>query len=97
MPEVCDCHSSEARAIAKRREFIVDIYSRFGPSEKATDEAFVDGVLQKYKGREGSLAYELFTKYGTADGFVEFIGSPTTFELEGPSFVSDSPGSKVEL
>merc|ERR1719263_1255804 len=91
MPEVCDCAKTEEEAKVKRRDWIVDVYSRFGPSEKAKDLEFIDGLLEKHKGKEGNLYYELITKYGGAAGFVEFDGIPNVFDLEGPSDMSSSP------
>merc|ERR1712107_458590 len=84
MREVCDC-VPEVEAGARHREFVVDLYTRFGPVEKAKDDAFIDSLLEKQAGKEGNLYYDLYTKYGGAKGFVEFDNVPNTFELEGPS------------
>merc|ERR1719401_3400759 len=90
MLEVCDCATSKEEARRKRMEWIKDVYKRFGPSEKAYDQPFLEGLLTKYKGREGELYYFLITKYGGTDGFVAFDNIPNTFEIEGPSEVGGS-------
>merc|ERR1711957_171553 len=90
MFEVCDCASTKEEAGGKRREWIVDIYKRFGPSDKAENASFLDETLDKHAGKEGTLFYELITKYGAAEGFVEFNGIANSFELEGPSEVPHS-------
>lgn len=85
MPQVCDCAKTPEDATLKRREWISDLYRRFGPSDKADDAAYIDGLLEKYKGKEGRLYYELITKYGSAKGFVAFSAVPGSFDIEGPS------------
>jgi len=88
MLEVCDCVATEGRAQQNRREWVIDVYRRFGPREKAENTTFIDQTLQKHAGKEGQLYYDLITKYGAADGFVAFDGVANTFEYNGPSEVT---------
>lgn len=101
MLEVCDCAKTSDDALQKRRQWIRDVYRRFGPKDKAEDNEFIDGLLEKSKqkeSKEGSLYYELITKYGGSKGFVEFDGIPNTFEIDGPSDVPLSGNSDhIEL
>eukprot|EP00931_Biecheleriopsis_adriatica_P039278 TRINITY_DN22465_c0_g1_i2.p1 TRINITY_DN22465_c0_g1~~TRINITY_DN22465_c0_g1_i2.p1 ORF type:complete len:262 (-),score=72.18 TRINITY_DN22465_c0_g1_i2:29-814(-) len=95
MFEVCDCADTEKEAWQKRRDWVLDVYTRFGPAEKASNETFIDEVLKKHKGKEGTLYFDLIIKYGGAKGFVEFDNVANTFELSGPSEVAKGGGDEL--
>jgi len=85
MQAVCECKKTEAAANSQRRDYIVDIYKRFGNKTKADDAAYIDGLVSKYEGKQGKLYLELIHKYGGAEGFVEFDNIRNEFEIQGPS------------
>mmetsp|Transcript_46480 Transcript_46480/g.85166 ORF Transcript_46480/g.85166 Transcript_46480/m.85166 type:complete len:315 (+) Transcript_46480:46-990(+) len=83
--QVCDCMDSEQEAKQRLQEWVHDVYRRFGDAQKAANETFMDGLVERHEGKEGKLIFDLLTTYGGADGFVQFLDIPNTFELEGPS------------
>eukprot|EP00403_Amphidinium_massartii_P026277 CAMPEP_0178387746 /NCGR_PEP_ID=MMETSP0689_2-20121128/9231_1 /TAXON_ID=160604 /ORGANISM="Amphidinium massartii, Strain CS-259" /LENGTH=215 /DNA_ID=CAMNT_0020008117 /DNA_START=12 /DNA_END=655 /DNA_ORIENTATION=+ len=80
---VCECVDSESEAQQRRREWVVDVYERFGDPVKASNETFINSLLEKNRGKEGKLVFDLITKYGGKPGFVQFNDIPNTFELLG--------------
>ena len=50
------------RAPKRFREYVDAFYSVYNRS-KTSDPAELDGVLQKYSGKEGQLVYQLYRKY----------------------------------
>lgn len=51
MTQVCDCAKTPDEARLKRRERIADLYKRFGPSDKANDATYIDGLLTSTRER----------------------------------------------
>eukprot|EP00927_Polykrikos_kofoidii_P008866 TRINITY_DN13700_c0_g1_i1.p1 TRINITY_DN13700_c0_g1~~TRINITY_DN13700_c0_g1_i1.p1 ORF type:complete len:248 (-),score=49.26 TRINITY_DN13700_c0_g1_i1:43-786(-) len=89
MTQVCDCLSTEAEAEERRREWVIDVYNRFGPQEKAQNRTLIDELMKNYNGKQGKLYFDLIKKYGAAPGFVQWDRVAADFTTEGaaPGFV----------
>ena len=59
--ESCECVAKD-RAPGRFREYVDAFYAAYNRS-KTSDPAELDGVLQKYAGKEGQLVYQLYRKY----------------------------------
>lgn len=80
MRSVCDCVASKEEAKERYHAFVLDLYEKHGPAEKANSE-FVEKLLAKFSGKEYSLIFTLYKKYGK--GFVAKGGSvPLDFRIE---------------
>eukprot|EP00927_Polykrikos_kofoidii_P008867 TRINITY_DN13700_c0_g2_i1.p1 TRINITY_DN13700_c0_g2~~TRINITY_DN13700_c0_g2_i1.p1 ORF type:complete len:263 (-),score=44.08 TRINITY_DN13700_c0_g2_i1:32-769(-) len=87
MKQVCECFSTEGKADERRREWVSDVYKRFGSAEKAQNRTLIDELINKYNGNQGELYFNLINEFGAKPGFVQWDKVPADFALEGPSDV----------
>merc|ERR1711935_371228 len=62
--DACDCFDSKETAAQRHLEHITGLYQRNNP-EKAKDKAFIAGLLERSKGKEGPLTTRVLQNMGS--------------------------------